>query len=86
MKDPENMKTPQILNHWEHNSQTFLKTVVVKDGRLRFAHLGKDYDWTAESLKSFEGLTVLVNTAGEIFRSDKKIGNAVNYKADAATA
>lgn len=54
----------------------FQKTVIVKDGKLEFTHKGRPYSWTADFLPKLNGKSVLVNTAGEVFRGEKKLGNA----------
>lgn len=68
------MKIP--LNNDEYRKQTFLKCCVVTDGGVKFEHLGKKYNLTGLCFGPLEGKTVLVNSVFEVFRSDKKIGNA----------
>ncbi len=68
------MKTPTMNNHDRKN--TFLKSVTVINGQLKFMHLSEALTLTGKCLEGLDGLTVLVNSAYEVFRSDKKIGTA----------
>lgn len=62
-------------------SSVFQKSCIVQpDGTIKFTHGEKDFHLTAECLQSLKGMTVLVNSGMELFRSDHKIGNAVSVR------
>lgn len=60
----------------QQRRETFLKAVIVTNKAVHFTHLGEQFHLTSPCFESLEGKTVLVNTAMELFRSEKKIGNA----------
>ena len=57
--------------------ELFMKSCIVKDGIIEFSHGDKEYKLTSECLTGLDGLTVLIDSGMNIFRSEKLIGKAV---------
>jgi hypothetical protein len=73
-KEPVEPKL-NTLNHQDHQKMVYLKSVVVKDGIVEYDHGGEHYRVEVTTNEPVEGCTVLINSALEVQRSDKKIGS-----------
>ncbi len=58
----------------------FLKSCVVSQGGVEFTHGDEKVTLDGDCLAGLDGKTVLVSNSLEVFRSDKKIGNANRIK------